>query len=84
MKDIEEYINVSDIYSGLIAESNTDQLIEKIDHQSILKKGGRLVALIAVLITLACTIHIGIEKYIDDSAVNTMRKVDINAPEVNR
>ena len=80
INDIDAYLKISD----WIANSDVSDIIEKIDHESISKSGGRFIVVIVLLIILSYITYTGIERYIFDTSWNTMQQVDINAPEVNR
>ena len=84
INDIDAHLTISDIYSDWIANSDVTDIIEKIDHQSISKSGGRFIVVIVLLIILSYITYTGIERYIFVTSWNTMQQVDKNAPEVNR
>lgn len=83
-EDLDNFIQLSDIYSHWATHTLPTDVIKKIDHQEVSKKSAWWVITISLLIILTYVASVNIGDWIGYTPIDEVKLVEIDAPEVNR
>ena len=84
IEDLDNFIQLSDIYSHWATHTLPTDVIKKIDHQKVSKKSAWWVITISLLIILTYVASVNIGDWIGYTPIDEVKLVEIDAPEVNR
>lgn len=84
IEDLDNFIQLSDIYSHWATHTLPTDVIKKIDHRKVSKKSAWCVITISFFIVLIYVASVNIGNWIGYTPIDEVKLVDIDAPEVNR
>ena len=84
IEDLDNFIQLSDIYSHWATHALPTDVIKKIDHLKVSKKSAWWVIVISLLIILTYVASVNIGNWIGYTPIDEVKLVEIDAPEVNR